>query len=241
MTVPEQSPPALAPQEAYALLAAIRLDDNDLNAVLLRVAQIAERTLAGATDVSVTLVRDDKAFTAVYTSDRALELDEGQYAGDRGPCLDVAQASGAVVVRDMREETRWPAFCELAVSVGVASSLSLALPIQEALVGALNIYGEATDAFDEDAVALGLTFAGYAAVAVANAHLYDTTSTLAQNMRLAMESRAAIEQAKGIIMSRERVDAEAAFALLSTVSQHTNRKLRDVALDLIADATTPRG
>ncbi len=229
----------IAPREAIAELASIRLDEDDLDAVLLKVAQLAQRSLHGASDVSVTLIRDGQAFTAAYTSDRALRLDESQYQGEHGPCMDVAQSTGKMLVRDMSSEQRWAAFCTAAMAAGVASSLSLSLPIQEALVGALNIYGEQADAFSEADVELGVTFAAHAAVAVANAHLYDAASTLAENMKLAMESRAAIEQAKGIIMAREKVDAETAFAMLSAISQRTNLKLRDIALELIAKVTKP--
>ncbi|MEO6205345.1 MAG: GAF and ANTAR domain-containing protein, partial [Mycobacteriales bacterium] len=182
---------------------------------------------------------DGKAYTAAYTSQRARELDESQYRGEHGPCMDVAQSTGRMLVRDMSCEPRWPIFCAAATAAGVASSLSLSLPIQQALVGALYIYGEVTDAFSEDDVELAVTFAAHTAVAVANAHLYDAASTLAENMKLAMESRATIEQAKGIVMAREQVDAETAFAMLSAVSQKTNRKLRDIALELIAQATKP--
>ena len=60
---------------------------------------------------------------------------------------------------------------------------------QDAVVGALNVYGTKPDAFDDDAVAVARAFAGYAAVALANAHLYDTTASLAHHMQTAMASR----------------------------------------------------
>jgi GAF domain-containing protein len=78
------------------------------------------------------------------------------------------------------------------------------LPIQEAVNGALNIYGTTEAAFDDDAVSLAQTFVSYALVALANAHLYDTTATLATNLQAAMETRAIIEQAKGMIMTERR-------------------------------------
>jgi AmiR/NasT family two-component response regulator len=73
-------------------------------------------------------------------------------------------------------------------------------------------------------------------VALANAHLYDSTATLARHMQTAMESRAVIEQAKGIVMGERRCTAEEAFAVLVKVSQDSNRKLRDVAAALVERA-----
>jgi len=86
------------------------------------------------------------------------------------------------------------------------------------------------------------TFAGYAAVALANAHLYDTTANLAQQMQAAMDSRAVIEQAKGIIMGDRRCTADEAFAILTRLSQDSNRKLRDIAAALVDRAAEgPKG
>jgi AmiR/NasT family two-component response regulator len=81
---------------------------------------------------------------------------------------------------------------------------------------------------------LAQTFAGYAAVALANAYLYYSTADLARHLQTAMTSRAVIEQAKGIIMAERRCTADEAFAFLTAVSQETNRKVRDVAATLVA-------
>jgi AmiR/NasT family two-component response regulator len=108
--------------------------------------------------------------------------------------------------------------------------------VHEAVTGALNVYATKPDAFDDDAIMIAQTFAGYAAVALANAHLYDTQATLAQHMQAAMEHRAVIEQAKGIIMAERRCTPDEAFQILTKLSQDTNRKLRDVATALVANA-----
>ena len=99
---------------------------------------------------------------------------------------------------------------------------------------ALNIYGRRPAAFDDDAVMLAQTFAGYAAVALANAYAYHNTADLARHLQAAMDSRAVIEQAKGIIMAEQRCGPDEAFAFLTAVSQNTNRKVRDVAAALVA-------
>ena len=133
----------------------------------------------------------------------ALDLDETQYRDGFGPCLEVAQSAGTVTVPDMTAETRWPAFARQALVVGVHSSLSVALPLQEAVVGALNIYASQPAVFDQDTIEMARTFAGYAAVAIANVRLYQSTATLAEDMRRAMETRAVIEQAKGILIAQQ--------------------------------------
>jgi GAF domain-containing protein len=226
----------LDPAAAFAELGRIKLSETDLDHVLSRVAELAKRALPGASEVSVTLVRGDKARTVAFTGTLASALDEWQYEQGHGPCMDAAAAGATVSVPDMAVENRWPSWAARAAEAGARSSLSIALPVQENVIGALNVYSVDPKAFDEDAVTLGQTFAGYAAVALANAHVYDATATLAQQMQAAMRSRAVIEQAKGIIMGQRRCTADEAFALLSKLSQNSNRKLRDVAEAVVAQA-----
>ena len=138
----------------------------------------------------------------------------------------------------MAAETRWPGFARRALDAGIRSSVSVPLPLQQAVTGALNIYAAQPAAFDQDAIELARTFAGYAAVAIANAHLYQSTATLAEHMRRAMETRAVIEQAKGILIAQRHCTPEQAFELLTRLSQATHRKLRDCAADLVASTIT---
>jgi GAF domain-containing protein len=227
------------PIEAFAELGRIKLGETDLPGVLTRVSGLARRTIPGAEEVSVTFLGQEGAHTAAFTGPLALHLDELQYEYGHGPCLAAARDAAVVTVSDMSTEVRWPDWTVRAVQAGALSSLSIGLPIQESVTGALNIYGVKPNAFDDDAATLAQTFAGYAAVALANAHLYDTTATLAAQMQSAMESRAVIEQAKGIIMGERRCTADEAFAILAKISQDSNRKLRDVAAQIVNRVAQP--
>src|SRR5690242_1759612 len=84
--------PPMDPIEAFTRLGRIRLSDTDLNGVLDTVAELAKRTIPGATEVSVTLVRKGRAETAAFTGELALRMDESQYELGAGPCLDAAAA-----------------------------------------------------------------------------------------------------------------------------------------------------
>ncbi|MEV7989865.1 GAF and ANTAR domain-containing protein [Micromonospora sp. NPDC085948] len=224
------------PHEAFAELGRIRLADIDLDVLLDKIAQLAKRTIPGASEVSVTLLHGNKPHTAAFTGDLALVLDEKQYERGYGPCLQAAESTSSLIVPDTGSEQRWPGWAHAAAEAGAHSSLSVGLPVHEHVTGALNIYATAPEAFDDDAITIAQTFAGFAAVALANAHLYETQATLAGHMQKAMESRAVIEQAKGILMGERRCTPEEAFAVLSKLSQDTNRKLRDVASALVENA-----
>jgi GAF domain-containing protein len=226
----------LEPSDAFAELGRIKLADTDIDAVLDKIAELAQRAIPGADDVSITLMRGKGAHTAAFIGDLALACDERQYERGHGPCLDAANTAATLLIDDMQQETRWPDYTGSAVDAGAHSSLSIGLPVHEAVTGALNIYATKPDAFDDDAIMLAQTFAGYAAVALANAHLYDTQASLARHMEAAMEHRAVIEQAKGIIMGDRHCGPDEAFQILTKLSQDTNRKLRDVATALVASA-----
>src|SRR5207244_965244 len=201
-----------------------------------RIAEVAKQTIPGTAEASVTLVRGGVATTAAYTGDLALRLDERQYEVEHGPCVDAAVGSVLVSVPDMANDDRWVQFAQTAVAAGVRASLSVGLPVQDALVGALNLYGTAPHAFDDDAVDLARTFGSYAAIALANAHLYASSAALAAQMQQAMESRSTIDQAIGIMMVLHGCDSEAGFDFLVRASQAANRKLRDIAKDIVDNA-----
>ncbi|MEU1603043.1 GAF and ANTAR domain-containing protein [Micromonospora matsumotoense] len=227
----------LKPHDALAELGRIRLDEVGVDEVLQLIADLARHSLRGVSEVSVTLLRGGVPQSVAVTGHVALLLDEWQYRQGHGPCMDAAITGDTLVVSDTATEERWPAWAARAVDAGVGSTLASGLPIQEAVVGALNLYGTTPRAFDADTVGLARTFAAYAAVALANAHLYSSATTLADQMRTAMENRAVIEQAKGIIMGQRRCTADEAFGILAKLSQDTNRRLRDVAAALVGRAT----
>jgi transcriptional regulator with GAF, ATPase, and Fis domain len=227
------------PHDAFAELSRIRLADIDIETLLDKIAQLAKRTIPGAGEVSVTLLHGNTPRTAAFTGELALALDEKQYERGYGPCMEAADTTTSLLVPDTGSEQRWPGWAASAAQAGVHSSLSVGLPVHEDVTGALNIYATIPKAFDDDAITIAQTFAGFAAVGLANAHLYETQATLAGHMQKAMENRAVIEQAKGIIMADRRCTPDQAFAVLTKLSQDTNRKLRDVAAALVTRAHTP--
>jgi AmiR/NasT family two-component response regulator len=112
-------------------------------------------------------------------------------------------------------------------------SVPLFIDEKEQVSGALNIYARRPDAFDEASRAVATRFAPYAAVATGNLYAYQSARGMADNLQKALESRAVIDQAKGILMERHKLTADQAFQVLARVSMTTNRKVRDVADHLV--------
>jgi transcriptional regulator with GAF, ATPase, and Fis domain len=137
-------------------------------------------------------------------------------------------------IDDMRTEQRWPDYTARVLGVGVRSSLSIPLPYQGSTIGALNMYSTRPSAFaSSEAEEAATAVSEGVAVAVLNADAHDRMAEHARNLRLAMESRAVIEQAKGVLMAQKRVGPEEAFEILRAASQRYNRKLRDLALGIV--------
>ena len=159
----------LKPTDAFADLGRIDFARTPLDEALTQVADLARRTIPGADEVSVTLQGADGAHTTAFTGKLALDLDEWQYENGHGPCLAAAAATITVSVPDTAADGQWREWGDQAVDAGVHSSLSIGIPRQQSCSSALNVYATKPFAFDEDAIILAQTFAGYVAVAVANA------------------------------------------------------------------------
>ncbi len=216
-------------------LSRVVLAGRTLNEVLTDVTRIAARGIPGAEATSITLLRDEKAFTVAHHGEMALAADELQYEHGYGPCMDAGRGGVLLRVDDMRTEERWPEYvAHVLRATPVRSSLSVPLPYQGSSIGALNNYSTRPAAFaTPESLQAGLEIAEVVAVAVANADAHHQLGEQARNMRVAMESRAVIEQAKGVLMAQRHVDAEQAFEILREASQRYNRKLRDIAFGIV--------
>jgi len=207
---------------------------DSLDATLRRVTELAKQNLPGAEDVSITVVEDTgKPRTVVFTGRLAIDLDERQYRAGLGPCTDAAVTGRTLLVDTADPGSAYPEFSQVARRAGVRHIMSLGLPVAQQTVGGMNVYGTSALPFDAAFVQRAEAFANYAAVAVNNATVYARVSELSTQLAAAMESRAIIEQAKGIIMARDRCTADKAFDTLRRVSQTQNTKLRTLAQAIV--------
>ena len=106
----------------------------------------------------------------------------------------------------------------------------------DGVVGAMNVYARGRDAFDERAEEIGQLYAAPAAIAVQNAYMLAQARLLATNLQAAMISRAVIDQAIGILRSRDGRTAEQAFDRLRELSQREHTRLAVVAESIVNEA-----
>jgi GAF domain-containing protein len=226
---------AMAMHELAQLLVA----EEGVESTLQRIADLAKRVIPDCDAAGVTLYLEGKYVTAAYTDERTLEVDEGQYTRDEGPCLQ-AMRDCAVLRIDVDEAAdRWPEFLRDARRSGVRSFLAGPLTIKDEAIGALNLYSSEPDGFTHlDDVLIAL-FTAQAAIAVANAKTYGDAVELTRQLQEAISRRAVIEQAKGVLMAREAIDQDAAFGRLRAWSQSRNVKLRDIAKEVVDSTQSP--
>jgi hypothetical protein len=104
------------------------------------------------------------------------------------------------------------------------------------VVGALNVYARAKDAFPVAAERFGALFAEPATVSIFNAQVLAQSQRLAAQLSEALTSRTTIDQAIGIVMSQSGASPDEAFERLRAISQREKTKLSEVAARLVADA-----
>jgi GAF domain-containing protein len=212
-----------------------------MESLLQTVADLTKAVMPGQPEASVLLLVEDEPTTVVSTGQLATDLDERQYDRGDGPCLHAARTGELTEIADTRTDDRWTDYLARAVERGNLSSLSIPLSIDsdEQVSGALNIYARRPDAFDADSRSVATRFGPYAAVATGNLYAYRSARDTADNLQKALESRAVIDQAKGILMERYRLTADRAFQLLARTSMNSNRKVRAVAEDLVRTGQYP--
>ncbi|MFV0134962.1 GAF and ANTAR domain-containing protein [Streptomyces sp. HMX87] len=204
-----------------------------LDTLLRDLTDRAVREVPGAAACSVTVRRGDRLLTLAGSTGLPRGLDLRQYENGSGPCVDAAETESARYAPDLASETRWPAYTRYALATGVRCVLALPLRVEGEAGAALNLYGLEPGALGHGRET-ARDFAERAAHAVNEALRIERQGASTADVRTALLSRSVIDQAIGILMARERIDARVALERLRRISQHRNVKLRDLCGDLVA-------
>lgn len=230
-------PPDLELSAAHRELQHLLLDGSDIAEFLQKLATMSAALVSGSS-CGIMMRRDHLVSTAASSDAFALRMDEIQFGRGLGPCLEALHSGGTVQVPTLVGETRWGDFSIRALAAGVGSTLSVALSTEgEEPVGALNLYGPSAGCYDADAVSRVELFAEQAATALTLMIRRSETVELEKQLREAFASRALIDQALGIVMAQRQITSVDAFAILRESSQLHNRKLTDIAAELITTMT----
>ncbi len=213
------------------------MEATDVHGVIKAVAYASAAVLAGdAGETSVTLRRGGRgapATAVAWTGERAHRCDQVEYDTGAGPCLAAVDDERTVLVPDVAADDRWPAWRDAAVAEGFACSAAFPVRVHGGVQVSLNVYSDEADCWDDEAVARaeGLA-ADLGRVLEYSLRLVDLATTTA-DLQTALESRAVIDQAIGVLMAQNRCTAAEAMQILRRASQARNVKLRDLAHDLV--------
>jgi len=228
-------------QTSLADLAGLVAGRSDLPGLLKQVAAFAVHAIPGADGAGVTLLtpgNGTRIEAIAASSDLVSQIDVLQYdVLDEGPCITAVAERRTVRCGSLSAEPLWPRFGPRVSEAGVHSALSLPLLLPDQVVGAINVYALAHNAFDEQAAVFGELFATPAAVAVHNAQVLAAAQRLAEQLQQALTSRPVIDQAIGIMRARSGTSETEALTRLRKISQHEHTKLIDVAAEIVEQAT----
>jgi transcriptional regulator with GAF, ATPase, and Fis domain len=218
--------------EHIASLAQLLLSEDDPDATLRQLAELAVEVIPGS-DAAGVIAAGAESWSVAASAGTVADLHELQLETGDGPVAEVLRYGEARRIDDAGSEDRWPAVCAAMASEQLSSCLVLPLRTDRQRGGAVALYSRKPDAFVGSSHDIALLFAAQGGVAVRNAALYRGCQRMLQNVQIALASRAVIEQAKGILVAQYGYPPDVAFKRLSAISQNSNRKVRDVAADLV--------
>ncbi|MFK4084786.1 GAF and ANTAR domain-containing protein [Kribbella sp. NPDC020789] len=218
--------------EAFGRLAVELHDVESVEETVEAVVQFALHAVP-CTSASIVMIERRRPEVVAVTDTRLTDLYQRQIAGGHGPMITAIAEGEAVSITDVASETRWsPEWAAEVLATGIRSALHLPLTVSGRPAAVLSLYGEVAGGFGVDEVAIAHILARHATVAIA-------TARREANLNRAVDARKLVGQAMGILMERYDLDSDRAFEVLRRYSQDTNRKLRDVAQELIDTRKLP--
>lgn len=182
--------------------------------------------VVGGDHASITSIRGGKFTTVAATSHVPEQADKIQYATGQGPCLDAIREQDTVRVEDLRTDPRWPLFgAQAAEELGMRSMLAHVLPVDDHMLGAVNVYSAHPNAFTPEHETLIAIVGATAVQALGAAQHQQKINDLEQ----ALHTSRHIGVALGILMCSHRVGLDESWAMLAKASQDRNIKVAALA------------
>jgi ANTAR domain/GAF domain len=225
----------LADRAAALLSLAAASEERSLSQLTV----LAASQVPGCAAANVTVWRDGELAGQAASHPEPAQLVAVQLACGRGPLIDAVTNGERVICADTLTETRWPEFTAAALRIGVRSSV--ALSYRGAVVIVLTLFGLRPRALDADQLQLAELLVAYGGALVGAVSDYDDTRRVAAQLKDAAESRAVVDQAKGILMHALSCSADDALARMREVSQRSNLRATEVARRVIDAHSRPGG
>jgi transcriptional regulator with GAF, ATPase, and Fis domain len=235
LLAPLSCTPVTLPYEAqlaatFVELADTLIDDFDviefLHLLTGRCVELLEASAAGLMLADST--NELRVMASSSERARLLELYELQNA--EGPCLECYRTGMPVAIPDLdREEHRWPRFAVEARDAGFRAVQALPMRLRRTTIGALNLFRSDVGVPSHNDLLVAQALADVATIGILQERTVREAQTTTAQLQTALDSRIAIEQAKGVIAQRARVDMDEAFRALRGYARRRHYRLSDLA------------
>lgn len=234
--VGDQASPRL--REALSSFATMLVDRYDVGNVLYELCGVAAE-VTDATGVGILLEDVDGQLRYAAASDvMTSRLEAIQLELREGPCMLAHATSQPVLIPDLAAETRFAAFVPRVRQEGVEAVFTLPLLHRGTSVGILDVYRDRPSTLDDGQLSDAAITADMVTTAVLNRRLYDDSVTVTQQLQSALDSRIAMEQAKGRVSERHGVTVgqaeEMIHYFLRGLDRPAGEAVRDIATGDIA-------
>lgn len=203
-------------------------DRDDVADVLYDLTDTTVEIL-GALAAGVSLAGEETMQFVSANSEAAAELERVQQETKQGPCHRAFVTSTAVVVDDLSVHDEWPLYCAAALEHGVHAVIGVPVVVGGATLGALNVYHGGVRAWTSDDLRVAQVLTDIATGYLLHASRMDEANRVNEQLQQALETRVAIEQAKGLLAGEHGIGVDAAFEILRNHARSKQIGLREVA------------
>jgi GAF domain-containing protein len=190
--------------------------------------------LLGVSAAGLLLTSGQQALQVVAaSSERTRLLELFQLQTDQGPCVDCFRTGQPVSVADLPSAGRWPRFTAAAAEVGFAAVHAVPMRLRAEVIGALNFFDTSPGVLDAQKLRIGQALADVATIGLLQQRAIRRRDVLTEQLQAALKSRILIEQAKGVLAERLRMDVADAFTLLRNGARSRNRRLSELAQAIV--------
>ena len=173
---------------------------------------------------------------AAVSDVRVRHLEELQIRHQEGPCIAAFEDKVLVGAEDLVSDSRWPLFSQAAVERGVRAVLASPIPYNQDAVGVVAVLSQQRHPWSGEAELALLAFTDLAALLIASMMMGEQQTALAVQLQSALNSRAIIEQAKGVLIGQQGLSAQLAYERIRAQARAERRKVSAVAAELVRRA-----
>ena len=194
-------------------------------------------TIFGVTGAGLMLADEEHHLrNAAVSDDRLRHLEDLQIYHQEGPCITAFEEQELVGAEDLTQEQRWPRFTAAAVDRGIRAVLASPLPYNQDAVGAVAVLSDQPHPWSAEGELALLALTDLAALLIASMMQGEQQSKLAAQLQLALNTRAVIEQAKGVLVGQQGLTPHRAYQQLRDQARAERRKLAAVSADVVRKA-----